>query len=136
MAEVDGDGDLVILVDGDSWMLNPAAVTYVTEPEPGQTTGSSDTSSEDPLGNLLLLELKELCHEILSHFFWRPKLRFKCIKNLKKMFANEEKHQSADSKAKRNKDGWGWRRLKRIGNYDFEKFSHFFFFFQNTRTVK
>lgn len=50
MAEVDGDGDLVVLVDGDSWMLNPAAVTYVTEPEPGQTMGSRGTSSEDPLG--------------------------------------------------------------------------------------
>ena len=50
VVEVDSDGDLVILVDGDSWMLNPAAVTYVTEPEPGQTTGSRGTSSEDPLG--------------------------------------------------------------------------------------
>ncbi|KAJ7389167.1 E3 ubiquitin-protein ligase mib2 [Desmophyllum pertusum] len=48
--EVDGNGNLVTLVEGDRWMLNPAAVTYVTEPEPGQSQGSSDASSEDPLG--------------------------------------------------------------------------------------
>lgn len=48
--EVDGNGDIVTLVEGDKWMLNPAAVTYVTEPEPSQSMGSSDESNEDPLG--------------------------------------------------------------------------------------
>ncbi|XP_078384514.1 uncharacterized protein LOC144666947 isoform X2 [Oculina patagonica] len=48
--KVDGSGDLVVLVEGDKWMLNPAAVTYVTEPEPGESSDSSDASSEDPLG--------------------------------------------------------------------------------------
>ena len=38
----------------------------------------------------------------------------------------EEKHQGCDSRANRNKDGQGLRRLKRIGNDDFKEFSHFF----------
>ena len=38
----------------------------------------------------------------------------------------EEKRQKGDFETKRNKDGSGWRRLKRIGNNDFEKFSEFF----------
>lgn len=45
--------------------------------------------------------------------------------NMVKVLGNlpkEEKHQKSDSRKKRNKDGWGWRRLKRIGNDDFEKF--------------
>lgn len=46
--EVDGTGDLVVSVEGDKWMLNPAAVTCVTDPEPGQSP--TDGSSEDPLG--------------------------------------------------------------------------------------
>lgn len=49
--EVDGDGDILTLVEGDEWMLNPAAVTYVTEPEPSQSMGSNDDGNEaDPLG--------------------------------------------------------------------------------------
>ena len=49
--EVDGDGDILTLVEGDEWMLNPAAVTYVTEPEPSQSMGSNDDSNDaDPLG--------------------------------------------------------------------------------------
>ena len=48
--EVDGNGDILTLVEGDKWMLNPSAVTYVTEPEPSQSEGSSDESNEDPLG--------------------------------------------------------------------------------------
>ena len=31
-----------------------------------------------------------------------------------------------DFKTERNKDGCGWRRVKRIGNDNFEKFSQFF----------
>ena len=59
MAEVNCDGDLVILVDGETWMLNPAAVTYVTEPDSDASSDrSSDTSSDDPLGKPpILLEL-------------------------------------------------------------------------------
>ena len=51
MLEIDSNGDLVVSVEDDRWMLNPAAVTYVTEPQPQQTMGAaSDTSDEDPLG--------------------------------------------------------------------------------------
>ena len=50
MLEVDGNGDILTLVECDKWMLNPSAVTYVTEPEPSQSEGSSDESNEDPLG--------------------------------------------------------------------------------------
>ena len=76
--------------------------------------------------------LKRLRHDILSHFFdvlnygWKvekPKIKIVC--------KNEGEHQRSNSKTKRNKDGWGWTRLKRIGNNDFEKFRYFF---QNTRT--
>ncbi|XP_020622118.1 E3 ubiquitin-protein ligase MIB2-like isoform X3 [Orbicella faveolata] len=48
--EVDGNGDILTLVEGDKWMLSPSAVTYVTEPEPSQSMNSSDESNEDPLG--------------------------------------------------------------------------------------
>lgn len=37
-------------MEGDQWMLNPAAVTCVTDPEPGERSPSEDGSSEDPLG--------------------------------------------------------------------------------------
>ena len=45
-------------------MLNPAAVTYVTDPEPGQSLGSSDASSEDPLG-----EEHKLKYSNVRYFF-------------------------------------------------------------------
>ena len=48
--EVDGNGDILTLVEEDKWMLSPSAVTYVTEPEPSQSMNSSDESNEDPLG--------------------------------------------------------------------------------------
>jgi len=51
--EVDGTGDLVVSVEGDKWMLNPAAVTCVTDPEPGERSPSEDGSSEDPLGIIM-----------------------------------------------------------------------------------
>ena len=55
--EVDGNGDILTLVEGDKWMLNPAAVTYVTEPEPSQSMGSNDESNEaDPLGEKTLFQ--------------------------------------------------------------------------------
>lgn len=59
--EVDGTGDLVVSVEGDKWMLNPAAVTYVTDPEPGQTPIVSEDSNEDPLG------LFRLFRDLLMH---------------------------------------------------------------------
>ena len=34
-------------------MLNPAAVTCVTDPEPGERSSSEDGSSEDPLGIMM-----------------------------------------------------------------------------------
>ena len=34
-------------------MLNPAAVTCVTDPEPGERSPSEDGSSEDPLGIIM-----------------------------------------------------------------------------------
>ena len=46
--------------------------------------------------------------------------------NLKQYFAKGEKHRKGDSKAKRSKDGWGWRRLKRIWKWRFWKVKPFF----------
>ena len=59
-------------------------------------------------------------------FLWRPKLRLKCCEIYKIMVYWGRKHRRGDSRVKRNKDGWGWRRLKRIGKNDFEKLSLFF----------
>ena len=47
------------------------------------------------------------------------------------MVAKEEKHQRVDSKAKRNKNGRGRRRLKRIENDDFESLTNCFSNFAN-----
>ncbi|XP_067046975.1 ankyrin-3-like isoform X2 [Acropora muricata] len=47
--DVDGNGDLVVLVEGDRWLLNPAAVTRVTDPEVVHGTSDSDHASEIPL---------------------------------------------------------------------------------------
>ena len=44
---------------------------------------------------------------------------------IKLWFNKDEKHQKGDSKAKRNEDNWGGRRLKRIRNDDFEKITFF-----------
>lgn len=40
-------------MEGDKWMLNPAAVTCVTDPEPDERSPSEDGSSEDPLGIIM-----------------------------------------------------------------------------------
>ena len=48
--------------------------------------------------------LKELRHDILSHFFDGLNYRVKVLQNLKITFAKEEKHQRGNSRAKRNKD--------------------------------
>ena len=45
----------MVSVEGDNWMLNPAAVTYVTDPEPDEEPSGSNGSSDDPLGTTLLL---------------------------------------------------------------------------------
>ena len=50
MLDVDGNGDLVVLVEGDRWLLNPAAVTRVTDPEVVLGRNDSDHASEIPLG--------------------------------------------------------------------------------------
>lgn len=50
MLDVDGNGDLVVLVEGDRWLLNPAAVTRVTDPEVVLGRNDSDHAREIPLG--------------------------------------------------------------------------------------
>ena len=39
MLDLDGNGDLLVLIEGERWLLNPAAVTCVTDPEiiPGRS---------------------------------------------------------------------------------------------------
>ncbi|XP_066023099.1 E3 ubiquitin-protein ligase MIB2-like isoform X3 [Pocillopora verrucosa] len=48
--EVDSDGDVLVSVEGTRWMLSPASVTSVTDPDPQQLTEAGDMGSEDPLG--------------------------------------------------------------------------------------
>ena len=48
MLDVDGNGDLVVLVKGERKVLNPAAVTCVTDPE--IVPDSDDESDEIPAG--------------------------------------------------------------------------------------
>ena len=71
---------------------------------------------------------------ILSHFFDGLNYGESVGEPKTWWFAKEEKHQRVDSKAKRNKDDWGWRRLKQIGNDDFEKFSQFFKILKRSRS--
>lgn len=56
MLDVDGNGDLVVLVEGDRWLLNPAAVTRVTDPEVVLGRNDSDHASEIPLGTTFQLD--------------------------------------------------------------------------------
>ena len=53
MLEVDNDGDILVSVEGTRWMLSPAAVTSVTDPDLQQSTEACDMGSEDPLGTEL-----------------------------------------------------------------------------------
>ncbi|XP_074606770.1 uncharacterized protein LOC141859796 [Acropora palmata] len=46
--DVDGNGDLVVLIEGERWLLNPAAVTYVTDPEIVPGRSDSDHATEIP----------------------------------------------------------------------------------------
>ena len=74
---------------------------------------------------IVQIKLKGATSRCFESFLWWPKLRLKCWEILKLWFAKEEKNQRGDSKTKRNKDGRGWTRLKRIRNDYFEKFSKF-----------
>ena len=78
-----------------------------------------------PLPNFMskLKRWKELRRNILSHFFDGLSHGLSGGKPKTNGLLMKEKNQRGDSKAKRNEDGWGWRRLKRIGNDDLEKFS-------------
>ena len=40
----------MVSVEGDHWVLNPAAVTYVTDPSPAQATADDGHSTDEPLG--------------------------------------------------------------------------------------
>ena len=62
MLEVDSDGDVLVSVEGTRWMLSPASVTSVTDPDPQQLTEAGDMGSEDPLGT----KLWHTCIESLS----------------------------------------------------------------------
>ena len=62
MLEVDSDGDVLVSVEGTRWMLSPASVTSVTDPDPQQLTEAGDMGSEDPLGT----KLWQTCIESLS----------------------------------------------------------------------
>lgn len=50
MVDVDGNGDLVVVIEGERWLLNPATVTYVTDPEIVPGKSDSDHTSEIPTG--------------------------------------------------------------------------------------
>lgn len=50
MLDVDGNGDLEVLIEGERWLLNPAAVTYVTDPEIVPGKSDSDHAGEIPTG--------------------------------------------------------------------------------------
>ena len=63
MLEVDSDGDVLVSVEGTRWMLSPASVTSVTDPDPQQLTEAGDMGSEDPLGT----KLWHTCIESLSN---------------------------------------------------------------------
>ena len=45
--DVDDDGDLVVLVKGEIKVLNPAAVTCVTDPEIVPAVSDSDDESDE-----------------------------------------------------------------------------------------
>lgn len=50
MLDVDSNGDLVVLIKGEIKVLNPAAVTCVTDPEIVSAESDSDDASEIPAG--------------------------------------------------------------------------------------
>nr|XP_058964207.1 E3 ubiquitin-protein ligase MIB2-like isoform X3 [Pocillopora verrucosa] len=66
--EVDNDGDILVSVEGTRWMLSPAAVTSVTDPDLQQSTEACDMGSEDPLGLFSLFrDLLRQAHEQEAH---------------------------------------------------------------------
>ena len=50
MLDVDSDGDLVVLIKGELKILNPGAVTCVTDPETVPAESDSDDACEIPAG--------------------------------------------------------------------------------------
>ena len=65
-------------VEGTTWMLSPAAVTSVTDPDPQQSTVSGDMGSEDPLGT-------ELWHKSIKSLIKDGYSNSKRVKPLKRM---------------------------------------------------
>ena len=79
MLEVDSDGDVLVSVEGTRWMLSPASVTSVTDPDPQQLTKAGDMNSEDPLGT----KLWHTCIESLSKNGQSSSKRVKSTKRTK-----------------------------------------------------
>ena len=50
MLDVDGNGDFEVLIEGERWLLNPAAVTCVSDPEIVPGRSDSDRAGEIPTG--------------------------------------------------------------------------------------
>ena len=79
MLEVDSDGDVLVSVEGTRWMLSPASVTSVTDPDPQQLTEAGDMGSEDHLGT----KLWHKCIESLSKNGQSRSKRVKSTKHTK-----------------------------------------------------
>ena len=76
--EVDSDGGILVSAEGTTWMLSPAAVTSVTDPDPQQSTASGDMGSEDPLGT-------KLWHKSIESLSKDEQSKSKRVKPLKRM---------------------------------------------------
>ena len=79
--KVDSDGGILVSVEGTTWMLSPAAVTSVTDPDPQQSTASGDMGSEDPLGT-------KLWHKSIESLSKDEQSKSKRVKPLKRMIAD------------------------------------------------
>lgn len=79
--EVDSDGGILVSVEGTTWMLSPAAVTSVTDPDPQQSTASGDMGSEDPLGT-------KLWHKSIESLSKDEQSKSKRVKPLKRMITD------------------------------------------------
>ena len=75
--EVDSDGDILVSAEGTTWMLSPAAVTSVTDPDPQHSTEAGDMGSEDPLGT-------ELWHTCIESFSKNGQSRSKTVKPVRR----------------------------------------------------
>ena len=81
MLEVDSDGDVLVSVEGTRWMLSPASVTSVTDPDPQQLTEAGDMGSEDPLGT-------KLWHKSIESLSKDEQSKSKRVKPLKRMITD------------------------------------------------